>query len=76
MLGYDLSGSSSTITSDRVNDAAVFGADDRHIGTIDHLVIDKVSGKITYAVMSFGGFLGLGQDLCLVPWGRCQKNLA
>ncbi|TNC48763.1 PRC-barrel domain containing protein [Rubellimicrobium rubrum] len=59
---------SSVISSDRVNGTAVYGADGQHIGMIDHLVIDKVSGKIVYAVMSFGGFLGIGQDHHPIPW--------
>ena len=73
MLDYNLSGAN-VITSDRVNGTAVYGADDRHIGTIDHLVLDKVSGKITYAVMSFGGFLGLGQDFYPIPWGALHYD--
>ena len=73
MLTYDVSGSN-VITSDRVNGTAVYGTDDRHIGTIDHLVIDKVSGKISYAVMSFGGFLGLGQDYYPIPWSALHYD--
>ena len=61
---------SPVISSDRVNGTAVFGADRAQIGTIDHLVIDKVSGKIAYAVMGFGGFLGLGEDHYPVPWNK------
>ena len=59
---------SPVISSDRVKGATVFGAEGRQIGTIDHLVIEKVSGKIVYAVMSFGGLLGLGQDSYPIPW--------
>ena len=75
MLDYDTSGSS-VITSDRVNGTAVYGADGTHVGTIDHLVIDKVSGKITYAVMSFGGLLGLGQDFHPIPWSALTYDTA
>ena len=42
------------------------------IGEIDHLMIDKVSGRVTYAVMSFGGFLGLGHYP--LPWGALKYN--
>ena len=55
------------ITSDRVNGTPVHGAGGTQIGVIDHLLIEKVSGRITYAVMSFGGFLGLGQDQYPIP---------
>jgi hypothetical protein len=37
----------------------VYGVDDEAIGQIDHLFIEKVSGRIAYAIMNFGGFLGL-----------------
>lgn len=38
------------------------------LGEIKNLVIDTSSGKIRYAAMSFGGFLGLGDKLFAVPW--------
>ena len=59
---------SPVISSDRVKGTAVFGAEGRQIGTIDHLVIEKASGRIVYAVMSFGGFLGLGERFSPLPW--------
>ena len=31
-------------------------------------MIDKISGKVAYAVMSFGGFLGIGEDYYPLPW--------
>ncbi|NAZ36855.1 PRC-barrel domain-containing protein [Rubellimicrobium sp. CFH 75288] len=65
---------SNVITSDRVNGTAVYGLDDRHVGTIDHLVIDKQSGKIGYAVMSFGGFLGLGEEYYPIPWNKLRYD--
>ncbi len=68
MPDYDSSSASTVITSDRVNGTAVFGSDGTQVGSIDHLVIDKVSGRITYAVMGFGGFLGLGQAEHPIPW--------
>jgi len=58
------------IESDRVEGTAVFGADNSHIGTIKRLMIDKVSGQVAYAVMSFGGFLGLGEDTFTIPWSK------
>lgn len=67
---------SPVISSDRVNGTAVFGADGRQIGTVDHLVIDKASGRIVYAVMSFGGFLGLAQDHYPIPWAALRYDTA
>jgi hypothetical protein len=37
----------------------MYGADKRKIGTVQRVMIDKISGKIAYAVVSFGGFLGM-----------------
>ena len=50
----------SLIGSDKVESTPVYGADDQKIGTVQRVMIDKVSGKVAYAVMSFGGFLGVG----------------
>ena len=41
----------------------------KNIGEIDHLIIDKMSGRVAYAVMSFGGFVGLGHSHYPIPWG-------
>ncbi len=46
----------------------MFGIDGKNIGPIEHLMIDKHSGKVAYAVMEFGGFLGLGEEHHPVPW--------
>src|SRR3954462_13943229 len=44
------------ISSEDVQNTDVYGLGDQAIGEIDHLLIDKVSGRVAYAVMSFGGF--------------------
>ncbi len=58
----------SLIGSDKVEGTAVYGADDRKIGSVQRVMIDKVSGKVAYAVVSFGGFLGMGEDYYPMPW--------
>ncbi len=55
--------SSSTICKDRVKNAA--GED---VGKIEDLMIDLHSGPIAYAVLSFGGFLKMGNKLFAIPW--------
>jgi len=55
--------SSSTISSDHVKNAA--GED---LGKIEDLMIDLDSGRVAYAVLSFGGFLKMGNKLFAVPW--------
>jgi hypothetical protein len=58
----------SLIGSDKVEGTAVYGSDDNKIGTIERVMIDKVSGQVNYAVLSFGGFLGIGDDHYPLPW--------
>src|SRR5258706_3209365 len=58
----------SLIGSDKVEGTAVYGANDTKIGSIERLMIDKLSGKVSYAVLSFGGFLGIGDDHYPLPW--------
>ena len=45
------------IGSDKVEGTAVYGADDSKIGSIERVMIDKASGRVSYAVLGFGGFL-------------------
>jgi hypothetical protein len=56
------------IGSDKVEGTAVYGADDSKIGSIERVMIDKASGRVSYAVLGFGGFLGLGNDHYPLPW--------
>lgn len=68
----------SMISSEDVHGTDVYGprriaanedyAGEEAIGEIDHLMIDKATGRVTYAVMSFGGFLGLGHSQYPLPW--------
>src|SRR6202795_2788631 len=59
---------SSLIASDRVEGTAVYDAHGKRIGKVERLVIDKASGRVAYAVVSFGGFLGIGADHYPIPW--------
>jgi hypothetical protein len=66
--------SHSLIASDRVEGTPVRRADGEKIGTIQRLMIDKLSGNVAYAVLSFGGFLGMGQKHAPIPWARLQYD--
>jgi hypothetical protein len=68
----------SLIGSGKVEGTAVYGADDTKIGSIERVMIDKVTGKVSYAVLSFGGFLGIGDDHYPLPWQslKYDTNLA
>jgi hypothetical protein len=58
------------IASDRVEGTPVRRSNGEKIGTIQRLMIDKLSGNVAYAVLSFGGFLGIGQKHAPIPWAR------
>jgi hypothetical protein len=62
------------IESDRVEGTAVFSPSGENIGTIKRVMIEKVSGQVAYAVMSFGGFLGIGEDTHTIPWGKLKYD--
>ena len=66
--GLESRETTSLIGSDKVEGTAVYGAGDKRIGDVKRVMIDKISGKVAYAVLSFGGFLGLGEDYYPVPW--------
>ena len=60
-----------TLTGDRVVN--------RHkedLGTIEHLMIDVEQGRVAYAVLSFGGFLGVGDKLFAIPWSALTVDTA
>ncbi|GEO17677.1 PRC-barrel domain-containing protein [Microvirga aerophila] len=58
------------IESDRVEGSAVYDPSGKYIGSIKRLMIEKMSGRIVYTVVSFGGFVGLGEDQHTVPWSK------
>ncbi|HZP20462.1 MAG TPA: PRC-barrel domain-containing protein [Bauldia sp.] len=62
------------IASDRVEGTNVYRPTGEKIGHIERIMIDKVSGKAAYAVMNFGGFLGLGEDSYPLPWSVLTYN--
>lgn len=62
------------ISSEDVEGTEVYGAGDDVVGEIDHLLIEKVSGRVAYAVMSFGGFLGLAHSHYPIPWAALKYD--
>jgi hypothetical protein len=48
----------------------------QNLGDIKDIVIDRASGRVAYAVVSFGGFLGMGEKLFAVPWGAFSQPKA
>jgi hypothetical protein len=50
------------ISSDKVEGTSVYNRNGDNIGTINHMMIDKISGQVEYAVVFTGGFLGIGES--------------
>lgn len=56
------------ISSRRVEGTPVYNRSEQRLGSVHSVMIDKREGKVAYAVLSFGGFLGLGEHVHPVPW--------
>ena len=56
------------IASDKVEGTSVYNSSGKRIGEVYNFMVDKRSGRVAYAVMSFGGFLGIGQNYHPLPW--------
>jgi len=56
------------ISAEKVKGTAVYDSSEAKIGTIDEVMLTKSNGKVAYAVMSFGGFLGIGEKYHPLPW--------
>ena len=70
----DAKRSTGMVSSADVNRTDVYSPAGDHLGKISHLMIDKTSGNIAYAVMSFGGFLGMGTSEHPVPWKKLRYD--
>jgi hypothetical protein len=56
------------IASSKVEGTPVFNRSGEPLGTVYNFMVDKVSGQVAYVVMSFGGFLGIGENYHPLPW--------
>ncbi|MFZ5747679.1 MAG: PRC-barrel domain-containing protein [Pseudomonadota bacterium] len=56
------------IASDKVEGTAVYNREDERLGTVERFMVDKASGQVEYAVLSFGGLFGLGEKYYPLPW--------
>ena len=64
----------SLIASDKVEGTAVYRSNGDKVGSIERVMIDKISGKVAHAVLSFGGFMGMGEDYYPVPWSMLKYD--
>ncbi|WP_020694562.1 PRC-barrel domain-containing protein [Reyranella massiliensis] len=68
--------SGTLIAAEKVEGTNVYNHQGDKLGTVDDIMIDKVSGKAIYAIMSFGGFLGIGEKYHPLPWSTLRYDEA
>ena len=66
--------SGTLIAAEKVEGTNVYNHQGDKLGTVDDIMIDKVSGKAIYAIMSFGGFLGIGEKYHPLPWATLRYD--
>jgi sporulation protein YlmC with PRC-barrel domain len=66
--------SGTLIAADKVKGTNVYNLAGDKLGNVDDIMIDKVSGRAIYAVMSFGGFLGMGENYYPLPWATLKYD--
>jgi hypothetical protein len=64
----------SLIPGDKVAGTEVYNHDGTHLGSVEDVMIDKISGKVAYAVMSFGGVFGIGEKYHPLPWSTLHYD--
>lgn len=62
------------ISSSKVEGTAVYSPESEKIGNVHNFMVDKITGKVSYAVMSFGGFLGIGERYHPLPWDSLKYD--
>jgi PRC-barrel domain len=65
---------STLIAADKVQGTDVFNNGGDRLGSVHDLMIDKQTGQVAYAIMSFGGFLGIGNSYHPLPWSLLRYN--
>jgi sporulation protein YlmC with PRC-barrel domain len=58
------------IAATKVNGTTVYNRAGEKIGSIDDIMLNKRRGHADYAIMSFGGFLGMGERFHPLPWNQ------
>ena len=74
---HDRAGRSSSnplVGSDRVEGTAIYSVEGKHIGAVKRLMIEKVSGRVVYVVMTFSGFSDAASEIYTVPWGKLSYD--
>lgn len=64
------------VNCDDVVGVTVKNAQDEDLGKVEAIMLDKMSGKVAYVVLSYGGFLGMGDKLFALPWSIFSYDLS
>ena len=62
------------IAASQVNGTNVYNTSGEKLGSVHDVILDKMSGKAEYAIMSFGGFLGIGDKYHPLPWSQLRYD--
>lgn len=62
------------IAAEKVDGTSVYGADGDKIGSVKSVMLKKRGGDVAYAVLSVGGFLGIGDEYHTVPWAKLDYD--
>lgn len=65
---------SSVVKTKEVIGVDVENSQEENLGKIEEIILDKVTGSVRYVVLSFGGFLGLGDKLFALPWNSISYD--
>jgi len=64
------------LSADTLTGDSVVNLQEEDLGKIEHLMIDLEKGRVAYAVLSFGGFMGMGDKLFAIPWDALKVDTA
>lgn len=76
MTGPAMENAGDLIASDRIEGTAVYDRGGERLGHISTFMVERRSGQVRYAILSFGGFLGLGNDHYPIPWQMLDYDKA
>lgn len=70
----DQSVSHEDVRASKVTGTNVYNREGDHLGSVDDIIIGKRDGKVRYAILSFGGFLGIGEEYHPMPWAELDYS--
>jgi PRC-barrel domain len=70
----DVRETSRLISSEKVTGTSVENTNGDNLGSINEIMIDKISGKVGYAVLKYGSFMGMGGKLFALPWDMLKYD--